>query len=152
MDLSDIIAVSGKPGLYRVVSQSRASLIVESLEDGKRLPVHSIQKVSALADISIYTLQGDKPLSEVYQEFYKFTEGDKAPHHNSSEEDLREFMDRALPQYDEDRVYQSDLKKLFKWYNLLHDKDMIDLEEKDSGENGEKKEDSTEDDATTDQS
>ncbi len=119
MDITGILAISGKPGLYKVVAQSKNTLIVESLEDGKRFPAHSSNKVSSLDDISIYTKEEDVPLKEVFEAIYKVQDGKPAVDSKSSPEQLRAFMDKVYPAYDSERVYNSDLKKLFQWYNYL---------------------------------
>jgi len=119
MNLESIISVTGKPGLYKVISQIKSGLIVESLLEKKRMPIHATDKVSALSDISIYTNEGDMPLSEIYEVVYKKTFGKSAVSHKAKPEELKAYMKEVLPNYDEDRVYVSDLKKLFLWYNLL---------------------------------
>lgn len=129
MDLTGIIAISGKPGLYKVVAQSKNSLIVESLEDGKKFPAHSSNKVSSLNDISIYTYEEDVPLSDVFSKIYNSLNGGTALDPKSSADELRAFMDKVFPEYDKERVYNSDLKKLFQWYNSLLEVGVIKKEE-----------------------
>ncbi|MCH2230415.1 MAG: DUF5606 domain-containing protein [Crocinitomicaceae bacterium] len=119
MDLSGIISISGRPGLFKVVAQGKNSIIVESVVDKKRFPAYSTDRISALEDISIYTYESDKPLKEIYGDMYLKTEGKEAPSHKESLATLVEFLSDILPNYDEDRVYPSDIKKLFQWYNLL---------------------------------
>ena len=128
-NLDKILAVSGKPGIYHLVAGGKSTIIVESLVDGKRMPVHPTQKVSSLSDISMFTLEEDIPLKEVLLKI-------KAQYNNAPAEDLgkdskslRAAMLKVLPTYDADRVYDSDIKKLFQWYNLLQAKDMLDFEE-----------------------
>ena len=128
-NLDKILAVSGKPGIYHLVTGGKSTIIVESLVDGKRMPVHPTQKVSSLSDISMFTLEEDIPLKEVLLKI-------KAQYDNAPAEDLgkdskslRAAMLKVLPTYDADRVYDSDIKKLFQWYNLLQAKDMLDFEE-----------------------
>ena len=113
MNLESIISVTGKPGLFKVLSQIKNGLIVESLIDGKRTPIHATDKVSALSDISIYTNDGDMPLGEIYEKIYKKTSGKEAVSHKAKPEELRSYMESVVENYDEDRVYNSDLKKLF---------------------------------------
>ncbi|MFT6844222.1 MAG: hypothetical protein ACJAUV_000396 [Flavobacteriales bacterium] len=120
MNLSGIIAIAGKPGLYKVLAQSKNGLIVESLIDGKRTPAYSTHKVSALEDISIYTYSEDVPLSVVFKGVYDKENGGAAINHLSSGDELRDYLMTILPEYDQERVYASDLKKLFSWYNLMH--------------------------------
>lgn len=119
MDFTTILSVSGKPGLYKVVSQSKNGLIVESLSDNKRMPVYSTHKVSSLSDISIYTYDEDKPLKDILKNIFRYTEGKETISPNSSADELTAYMRKLIPDYDENRVYNSDIKKLFKWYNLL---------------------------------
>lgn len=130
MDLSGVISISGKPGLFKVVAQSKNNIIVESLKDGKRIPAYSTDRISALEDISIYTYEDDIPLKEVYVGIYKKEDGGKAPSHKESLNKLTEYLLEVLPNYDEDRVYPSDIKKLFQWYNILHDSGLVSAEEK----------------------
>jgi DNA primase len=125
MNLESIISVTGKPGLYKVLSQIKNGLIVESIVDGKRTPIHATDKVSALSDISIYTNDGDMPLAEIYEVIYKKTEGKAAVDHKAKGEELKSFMTSVVPNYDEDRVYNSDLKKLFQWFNMLVEKGLL---------------------------
>lgn len=120
MDLSGIISISGRPGLYKVIAQGKNSIIVESLIDKKRFPAYSTDRISALDDISIYTYDDDKPLKEIFEGIYKKVEGKEAPSHKEDLSVLQEYLSDVLPDYDEDRVYPSDIKKLFQWYNILH--------------------------------
>lgn len=134
MDLSGVISISGKPGLFKVVAQSKNNIIVESLKDGKRTPAYSTDRISALDDISIYTYEDDIPLKEVYIGIFKKEDGGKAPSHKESLNKLTEYLLEVLPNYDEDRVYPSDIKKLFQWYNILHDAGLVTAEEEEKEE------------------
>lgn len=125
MNLSGILSIAGKPGLYKMVGQMKNGIVVESLEDGKRFPAYASNKVSALEDISIYGLEEDVPLGEVFQKIYDFEDGKASIDPNESGKALRQRFEEAFPEYDEDRVYSSDLKKVFKWYNLLLEKGML---------------------------
>ena len=120
MDLSGIISISGRPGLYKVIAQGKNSIIVESLIDKKRFPAYSTDRISALEDISIYTYDDDKPLKEIFGGIYKKVEGKEGPSHKEDLSVLQEYLSDVLPDYDEDRVYPSDIKKVFQWYNILH--------------------------------
>tara|TARA_R110001592_G_scaffold307299_2_gene580517 strand:- start:11259 stop:11702 length:444 start_codon:yes stop_codon:yes gene_type:complete len=126
MDLQGIISVSGKPGLYKIVSRSRGGIIVESLIDGKKMPVHSANKVSALEDISMYTYEEDVPLKVILQKIFAHTDGKEALDPKSDNAELFDFFRAVEPEFDEERVYASDLKKLFAWYNLLLSKGLVD--------------------------
>ncbi len=119
MDFSKIISVTGKSGLYELISQTRNGIIVQSLEDGKKTSVNSAHRVSTLADITIYTDAGDEPLEEVFKKFYEKQSGGKVDVDTKDSEALQEFLFSVLPEYDEERVYSSDIRKMIKWYNLL---------------------------------
>jgi hypothetical protein len=129
MDLSGIISISGKPGLYKVVAQSKNSVIVESLQDKKRFPAYASDRISALDDISMYTLEEDVPLKDVFTALYKKFEGKEGLSHKEDIVNLQEVLFDVLPKYDEDRVYPSDIKKLFQWYNSLIKAGALKLEE-----------------------
>jgi hypothetical protein len=136
MDLSKILSIAGKPGLFKMVSQSKSGLIVESLIDGRRIPAFSHERISSLEEISIFTDVEDVPLREVFQSLFKREEGKMTISHKSSANELKDLMEEILPNYDKERVYVSDIKKLINWYNLLVEKGLIDLEEpKESEEN-----------------
>ena len=135
MNLSGIISISGKPGLFKVVAQGKNNIIVESLVDGKKSPAYSTDRISALEDISIYTYEEDIPLKDVYSEIYKKENGKKTISHKESLNKLTAYLLEVLPNYDEDRVYPSDIKKLFQWYNLLHDTGALESEEEEKADN-----------------
>lgn len=120
MNLEEILSISGKPGLYKVVTHGKGSLIVESLSDGKRIPVSIQKQMSALKDISIYTLSGEKPLAEVFEAIHKKYATELPVSAKSSKSDLEEFFFGILSDYDEDRVYASDIKKVVQWYLALN--------------------------------
>ncbi len=129
MDLSKIISVPGKGGLYRLVSEIRNGILVESLNDNSRMPVYSSQPVSSLEEISLFTIAEDMPLKKVLQSIYSKLEAKEAISHKSSNEELKAFMEMVVPDYDRERVYVSDIRKLVNWYNILLEKGLIDLEE-----------------------
>lgn len=129
MDISKIVSVSGHGGLFEVISQIKNGIIVEGLEDKKRMPVYASQKVVALEDISIYTYEEDIPLKDVLLTIHDQNKGEAAPDTKASPDDLKAFMEKMLPDYDKDRVYVSDLKKLMKWYNILNENGLITKEE-----------------------
>lgn len=118
--LKTILSVSGKPGLFKLISNAKNMVIVESLADKRRLPIYARDKVVSLGDIAMYTDEGEVPLSEVLTKIQTKENGGKssiAP--NSKPEELRKYFAEILPSYDRDRVYDSDIKKLLAWYNLL---------------------------------
>lgn len=122
MDFNEIATVSGKGGLYSVVAPTRGGMILESMDElKKKLVVNANSKVSVLGEISIYTndKEGSCPLEEVMKKIHKEFNGDTGLSGNSDNEELKAFLKFILPDYDEDRVYASDIKKLVKWYDLL---------------------------------
>ena len=129
MNLTGIIAISGRPGLYKVVAQGKNNIIVESLEDKKRFPAYSTDRISALDDISIYTYDEDKPLKEIYVSIFEKQNGGPAISHKEDASKLAASLLEVLPNYDQERVYPSDIKKLFQWYNMLHKAGLLKLEE-----------------------
>ena len=115
-----ILSIAGKPGLYRLVNQGKNMLIVEQLNTGKRMPAYARDKVISLGDISIYTLDGDVPLAEVFEKVTAKTEGKPVDLKQfASDQELRSFFGEILPSFDDERVYSTDIKKLFSWFNLL---------------------------------
>lgn len=117
-----ILSISGKPGLFRLVSQGRNMLIVESLDEAKkRFPVGARDRVTSLNDISMYTDDEDVPLMQVFQNLSEANNGAAVNLHHSkaTDKELADFMATALPNYDRDRVYKADMKKLLQWYNIL---------------------------------
>ena len=117
--LKEILSISGKPGLQKLISNSSNAIIVESLIDGKRFPAYSNSKIIALEDISIYTEAEDMPLKEVFKRISA-----KEP-----TEKILAYFEEIVPEYDKERVYVSDMKKIIQWYNLLTEKGMLDLDE-----------------------
>lgn len=121
MEFSKIISVSGKPGLFQVISQSKNAIIVESLLDQKRIAISATQNVSLLENIAIYTYEEDIPLLEVFKAINTKTEGKKAISHKESGNKLQSFFAKVLPNYDDERVYTSNIKKVIQWFNILID-------------------------------
>src|SRR5574344_2050787 len=122
--LKGILAITGQSGLFKMVSQAKNSIIVESLVDGTRMPAYASSRVSALEDISMYTEEGDIKLSDVFMKILEHTKGGAAiDPKKASADELKAYFAAVLPTYDKDRVYVSDIKKLFTWYNLLASKD-----------------------------
>ena len=115
-----ILSIAGKPGLYRLVNQGKNMLIVEQLNTGKRMPAYARDKVISLGDISIYTLDGDVPLAEVFEKVSAKTEGKPVDLKQFvTDQEMRAFFGEILPSFDDERVYSTDIKKLFSWFNLL---------------------------------
>jgi hypothetical protein len=137
MDLSKILSISGKPGLYKMVGEAKNNLIVESLTDGKRGPAFPHERISSLQEISIYTETDDASLEDVLKNLHEIQEGKPAPNpKKASSKELKELFEKALPDYDKDAVYVSDIKKVFNWYNTLLAKDLLDFSEEDMEEPG----------------
>ena len=130
MNLSGIIAISGKGGLYTIAGQSKNNVIVESVIDGKKFPAFSSNRISALEDISIYTYEGDELLADIFKVIFDKEKGGEAPSHKDSVDDLKKYLRGIIPEYDEERVFTSDIKKLFQWYNLLHGSNKLELKQK----------------------
>jgi len=128
MKITDILAVAGKPGLYQVLASGSASIVVESMVDGKRSSVPGTARVSNLADITMYTHDDDVPLLDILNRMHDAQKGAEGPSHKDAAQTLRDFVDGIVPELDHDRVYQSDLKKLVQWYNLLVSKGAFPLE------------------------
>lgn len=119
MNVEGIISVSGKPGLYKVLGQTKNGVIVESLIDGKKSAISSNSKMSALKDIAIYTYTEDLPLADVLDKIRVKENGAPSIGHKSSAVVLSKYFKEVLADYDEDRVYTSDIKKVISWYNTL---------------------------------
>ena len=131
--LETILAISGKSGLYRLVNRGNRSLIVETLDaQKKRMPAFGTDKIISLADIAMYTDEEEVPLRQVLKKIYEM-EGGKATaidYRKATTAELADFMAKALPNYDRDHVYPSDMKKLVQWYNILVENGITDFEEK----------------------
>lgn len=127
--LKGILSISGHSGLYKLVAESKNNIIVESLDTKKRFPVYSTAKVSSLEDIAIYTLEGDVPLKDIFKTISEKEEGGQAISAKASGTDLKAYFEEILPDYDQNRVYVSDIKKVILWYNALQENDMLDFSE-----------------------
>jgi len=132
MSLNSILSIAEKPGLFKLITQTRNGFIAESLIDGKRLPVNSASNVSLLSEIAIYTLAEEVPLREVLKKIKTKEQGNKTSiSHKESKDNLEEYFFSILQDYDEDRVYPSDIKKIIRWYNILQERGMLNLLEED---------------------
>lgn len=129
MSLEKVLSISGKPGLFLLKSQTRNGFLAESLLDGKTINVSGRHSVSLLSEIAIYTLTSEVPLREVFQKISEKEDGKEAIDHKVSKEELEEYFFGILPDYDEDRVYASDIKKVVQWYNMLVNKGLNDFSE-----------------------
>jgi len=134
MDLSKILSISGKPGLYETLAQTKNGLVVESLSDGKKFTAFSHEKISSMEEISIYTTDEDRPLKEILKIIFEKQNGEKVLSHKSSATELKTFFKEMVPDYDEDNVYISDIKKVVNWYNTLVEHKLLDFEEDENAE------------------
>ena len=135
MDLSKIVSISGKPGLYMVKSQAIGRIIVESLVDGKCIPAFARDRMSSLEEISIFSTGEDCPLKEVFKMINEKM-GDKVDfdYKKASADELREKFAYVMPEYDEEAVYPSDMKKVFAWYQMLMDRGLLNFDEEEAKE------------------
>jgi hypothetical protein len=153
MDLSKILAISGKTGLFKIVSQLKNAVLVESLVDQKRFPAFAHDKISSMEEIAVFTTEEDKPLKEVLKMIYEKQDGKPAIDAKAGEKELKEFFAGMVPDYDRERVYISDIRKIISWYNLLLEHNLLDFTEKPEEEakatetTEEKKEDTPQEDA-----
>ena len=133
MDLTKIVSISGKPGLFVIKSQAIGRLIVESVLDGKCSPAFARDRMSSLEEISIFSTDEDRPLKDVFKMIHEKM-GDKVDfdYKKASNEELREKFAFVMPDYDEDAVYPSDMKKVFAWYQMLMDKNLLDFTEEEA--------------------
>jgi hypothetical protein len=128
--LKEILSISGKPGLYKLVSQGKNMLVVESLLDGKRLPTYTRDKVVSLGDIAMFTETEEVPLRQVLSNIKTKENGGLCPvNPKADNNELKKYMSEILPDYDRDRVYPSDMRKLFSWYNILINSGIVEFEE-----------------------
>jgi len=133
MSLEKILSISGKPGLYKIITQTRGGFVAESLLDNKKVSVNMQSNVSVLSEIAIYTLTEELPLKEVFKKINEKEKGKATSiSHKDSKDVLEEYFFEVLPDYDEDRVYASDIKKVVQWYNLLQSQNLLDFLQEDS--------------------
>ena len=145
MDLSKIVSIAGKPGLYLIKSQAIGRIIVESLIDGKNIPAFAHDRMSSLEEISIFSVDEDRPLKEVFKGIHDKM-GDQVDFDvkKATNEQLRAKFLEVMPDYDQEAVYPSDMKKVFQWYQMLMDKNLIDFTEERQEEAAETKDENTE--------
>ncbi|NMH29211.1 DUF5606 family protein [Flavobacterium silvaticum] len=129
MNVDKILAISGKPGLYELKIQTRTGFVAESLLDGKKVTVGLRNNVSLLSEISMYSVSGEKPLSEVMRSIAKKENEGPALSPKSDNAELLSYFGEVFPDFDQDRVYPSDIKKVLSWYNILQAKGMVSKEE-----------------------
>jgi hypothetical protein len=129
MDLKEILSISGHGGLFKYISQGRNGIIVEGLEDKKRMNAFSHYKVSSLTDIAIFAESGEVPLRKVFKSIQEIENGGQAFGGKIDEKKLKEYFLKVLPDYDQEKVYTSDIKKVISWYNVLQRNDITNFEE-----------------------
>jgi Ribonuclease G/E len=132
--LKGILAIAGQPGLYKVISEGKNNVVIESLVTGKKSTAYADAKMSTLEDIAIYTLQEDMPLKKVLRKIFDKENGGLAISVKSSPEELKKYFAEILPEYDKERVYGSDVKKVISWYNLLNEKGLLIFEDETTAE------------------
>ena len=142
MNLKDILSISGEPGLFRFIAQGRNAIIVEHLETKKRRTAYGSAKVSSLEDISVFTETDDLPLGKVFDLIYEKEKGGPAIDSKSDVVKLKTYFEEVLPEYDKNRVYVSDMKKVVLWYNILQRLGQLVKDEPESGKDEEKKSES----------
>lgn len=134
MKISDVLAISGKTGLFKILASSNKNLVVENMIDGKRSSIPGSLRISNLSDITMYTKKEDVPLSEILKSMFEKNQGKEALSHNSAPQEVKDFIDGVVENLDHDRVYASDLRKLVQWYNLLISKNALPFEEEDKSD------------------
>ena len=144
MNLKDILAIGGYAGLFKYISQAKNGIIVESISDKKRMPAYASFKVSALEDIAIFSETGEVPLGDIFSKIFEKESGGRAPDGKSSPDKLVAYFEEILPDYDKKRVYTSDIKKVFTWYNILQEHNMLNLPEEKKAAAAEEEEEKTE--------
>lgn len=137
--LKTVLSISGRPGLYKLVSQGKNMLIVEAIGNGKRLPAYAHDKIISLGDIAIYTLEEDIPLANVFDSIKEKNEGKTVDvKAMKNDKEIREYFATVLPDFDDERVYTNDIKKVFSWYNILVEAGMTDFKPAETEEIDEK--------------
>jgi len=135
MDLKKILSIGGKPGLFKMVGQTKSGFVVESMTDGKRMPAFPSQQVSSLEEISVYTTGEDIPLKDVFKRIFEKEDGGRAPDHKADKPVIAAYFEEVLPEYDRDLVRQSDIRKVYRWYNELLDAGLMEFSDEE-GEEG----------------
>jgi hypothetical protein len=125
--LKGIVSISGQPGLFRMVAETKNRVIVESLSTGKRMPASASAKISSLEDIAVFTEGGELPLKEILKKISEHEQGGIAIVSKSSDDIIRKYFGIIVPDYIKEKVYVSDMKKIILWYNILQEKEMLDF-------------------------
>ncbi len=132
MNLDEILSVSGKPGLYKLIAQTRNGLLAESLDDQKRIAVSASQQVSSLKDIAIFTYSEEVPLAEIFSSMMAYEEENGIPDPKAEKQVLIDFFAAVLPEFDRERVYPSNIKKVLSWYFKLKEHQLLSQPEDES--------------------
>ena len=132
--LKGIMAIAGQPGLFKLIAETKNRIIVESLLNGKRMAAGTTSKISSLDDIAIFTHAGDIPLRDIFRLIHTHENGGPAIDAKSADNELRRYFSGVVPDYDQEKVYLSDIKKVILWYNLLQGKDMLQFPEEKADE------------------
>ena len=136
IDLNGFISITGQPGLFKIIAQSKNGIIVEGLNDKKRSNIYASTKVSTLSDISMFTTGEDKPIAEIMTTIFAKEKGGPAIDNKSDDKAIEAYFAEILPEYDKDRVYVSNMRKLLNWYNNLQSTgNLKEEEEKKDSEN-----------------
>jgi len=138
INVKDLMSISGKGGLFRFLAQARNGVVVESLQDKKRQVAPATARVSSLEDIAIFTTEEDMPLSEVFMKIHEKEDGGVSIDSKTPSEGLKSYFREVLPDYDDERVYISDIKKVLTWYNLLHQLELLEVIESKEEDEGDK--------------
>jgi hypothetical protein len=141
--LKGILSISGHGGLFKRVAEAKNNIIVESISTKKRMPAYTTSRISALEDVAIYTETGEVVLQDVFKKIHAFEKGGPSIDPKANETELKEYFGKILPDYDRNRVYVSDIRKIISWYNLLLEHDMIHFEEEEPAPEKEDNEGST---------
>jgi hypothetical protein len=136
IDLTGIISITGQPGLFKILAQAKNGIIVEGLADKKRVHVHSATKVSTLADIGMYTTGDEKPIEEIMTAIYEKEKGGPAVSPKADDKEVEAYFSQILPDYDKERVYVSNMRKLFNWYSVLQSTGNLKMKEENKEEEG----------------
>ncbi|MDR2978832.1 MAG: DUF5606 domain-containing protein [Bacteroidales bacterium] len=129
MDLSNILSINGKPGLFKLVSKGKTNFIVESILDGKKMPAFSHDGVSSLDNIAIFTYEDDVALEKVFKTIHNLENGEKTEDFKNDSTKMKKYFETVLPNYDKERVYSSNIKKVIAWYNLLVENNLFSFSE-----------------------
>lgn len=127
--LKGILSISGQPGLFKLVAETKNRIIVESLATGKRMPANPTAKIISLEDIAVFTASGDIPLNDILKKIHLHENGGVSIDSKSPDKDIRKYFEILVPDYDQDKVYLSDIKKIILWYNILQGKNLLDFKE-----------------------